>query len=739
MAAKKTLLKVLFSAAAAAVLLVSVYFMLGSDVKGYSGLLVNREEQGYAGFLWDLVGRSVELDKQSFTELLAASFERRLGSESSKVDFLLEQMSTGDESQTTDTGTASNLLEFVDAHPLIEKAQLINGQYEILLCTSDEKRVGTVLDRDVYREVFTSGVDGALVDEAAGSIVLYRKIHSAHALLFYYGAELLHSIFSDIPGFVYNRALLTADRVILINFPVIDEGDRENLRNLSQIVLEQKSGFVRIRREQFDKTVYFLPVSQSPSPWIVAVTYDTEQVRISHIGVLILVVQAVVVAAIIIFILTTVKERKKIRIGGVATGRKSVIPGVNGVESSLMGDAGQTGKRVVSGNSDQQDSVGPLSERDDVIPLDDVEEVKELQEFGEAVIAKEYDESQPTVDSAHETESEQTASHQSPEADSEPDSSAVPERVDESVEPLNDTTELEKLEAVQREIMGPEAQMLEEIEELGTIEHTEELGAQPFDDDDEYSVEVPLAEENIEEVPLEVTQDDEENIEEISIEELTAVDSNEFVIDDLAEIEPMNEEHGDIIPNLEALVGADTAPGLEDDGKEITDVLEKEFTAPGENPAGAAEVKHEIVDGMDQQGIIRDSFSQFLQSVGIQKGAVLLKQSTGIYKPCVVAGFSRDTEPKLIFSGKEKIVSKVLERDKILHIRNNVFMDDELGKKFAHSDTSSINSVYFAPLMPSGSDLAGFIVLGPTIHESANSSEVLKKIKEIKKTLTRIL
>ena len=687
MAAKKTVLKVLFSAVAAVVLLASVYFMFGSNLKGYSGLLINSEEQGYAGFLRDLVGRSVELDQQSFTELLAASFERRLGSESSKIDFLLEQMSTGDESLSTDMGTGSNLLEFIEAHPLIEKAQLIDGRYKILLCTSDEKRIGTELDHDVYRDVFTSGVDGALVDEAAGNIVLYRKIQSGHALLFYYGAELLHSIFSDVPGFVYDRAVLTADRVILINFPVIDESDRENLRNLSQTVLEQKSGFVRIRRDQLDKTVYFLPVSQMPSPWIVAVTYDTDQVRISHIGVFILAVQAVVVAAIIIFILTTVKERRKIQIGGVVAGRKSTIPDADRVERGAMGYTGQVGKGVALANVTTKDSASPPPERDGVVSLDDVEEVKELKEFGEAEIASEFDESQPIVGG------EEPTLYESTETDSEPDSSPVQEGVDETVQPLNDTSELQKLEAVQREIMGPEAQMLEEIEELDSIEDAEELDARVFDDGDD-----------IEAVSLEVIEGAEKHGEEAFIEAPPAVDSDEFVFDDLTEIENVNEEHGDTIPNLEALVGA-------------------------------ADVHSESVDKMS----IRHTFSQFLQNVGIEKGAVLLKQSTGIFKPCVVAGFSRDTEPKLIFSGKERIVSKVLERDKILHIRNNVFMDDELGKKFAQSDTSSINSVYFAPLMPSRSNLAGFIVLGPTIHESADSSEVLKKIKEIKKSITDIL
>ena len=81
MEVKKTLLKVLFSAAAAVVLLVSVYLLLGRDSKDYGGLLVNREEQGGAGFLRDLGGRSVELEKPTLTEVLAANFERRLDRE----------------------------------------------------------------------------------------------------------------------------------------------------------------------------------------------------------------------------------------------------------------------------------------------------------------------------------------------------------------------------------------------------------------------------------------------------------------------------------------------------------------------------------------------------------------------------------------------------------------------------------------------------------------------------------
>lgn len=699
MEVKKTLLKVLFSAAAAVVLLVSVYLLLGRDSKDYGGLLVNREEQGGAGFLRDLVGRSVELEKQTLTEVLAANFERRIDSENKKIDFLLEQMSSDSASETAGTGTGSNLLEFVESYPLVEKAHLINSRQEILLSTSDDEPIGSVLDREIYSEVFTAGMGGALVDETVRSIVLYRNIDTGHALLFYYGPEFLQSIFSDVPGFAYESALLSADRVIFINFPVVDAGDRENFRNLSKTVLGQQAGFVRVRRDQFDKTIYFLPVSQTLSSWIVAVTYDTAQVRISRTGALILVVQAVVVAAIIIFILTTVKERKKLRIGGVASETKPVISGVRGVDSRVMRELGQPGSEITTDRGVQPASVGPPSPNDGVIPLDDVEVVEELNEVGEAEVADEYDDSQLMLDGVPEAETAQATSYQPQQPAAEDNLSRVQEGAEGGIKPLNDSVELEKLEAVQREIMGPEAQMLEEIEELDEIEDTEER----------------------------------------TVEEPVQAEIDESVVDDLTDIEQRNKGGADILPDLEALVGVDTASSTEGDVGESAEGIKKEFTAPGGGHTAVTDEMHGNAEGIGRQDVIRNTFRQFLETVGIYKGAVLLKQKKGTFKPCVITGFSRETEPKLIFSGKEKIVTKVLQKDKILYIRNDAFMDDELRKKFSLSDTSTIKSIFFAPLCLSGAGLAGFIILSPTINESFDSSEVLVKIKEIKRTLTSII
>ena len=695
MVVKKTLLKVLFSAAAAVVLLVSVYLMLGKDLKGYGELLVNREEQGGEGFLRDLVGRSVELEKQILTEVLAANFERRIDSENNKIDFLLEQMSSDSASETAGT----NLLEFVESNPLVGKAHLINSRYEILLSTSEDVPIGSVLDREIYSEVFTTGMGGALVDEAVRSIVLYRGIDSGHALLFYYDPEFLDSIFSGIPGFAYESALLSADRVIFINFPVVDAGDRENFRNLSQTVLGQQAGFVRVRRDQFDKTIYFLPVSQTLSPWIVAVTYDTAQVRISRIGALILVVQAVVVAAIIIFILTTVKERKKLRMGGVASETKPVISGVRGVDGRVMRELGQPGSEIAAGRGEQPAPAGPPSPHEGVIPLDDVEVVEELDEVGEAEVADEYDDSQFIPDGVPDAETAQATSYQPQQPAAEDNLSLVQDGAEEGMKPLNDSVELEKLEAVQREIMGPKAQMLEEIEELDEIEDAGER----------------------------------------TLEEPVQAEIDESVVDDLADIEQRNEGGADILPDLEALVGVDTASSTEGDAGEAAEGIEKEFAAPGGDHTALTDEPLGKTEGIGRQDVIRDIFRQFLETVGIYKGAVLLKQKKGTFKPCVITGFSRETEPKLIFSGKEKIVTKILQKDKILYIRNDAFLDDELREKFSLSDTSTIKSIFFAPLCPSGAGLAGFIILSPTINESFDSSEVLAKIKEIKKTLTNII
>jgi hypothetical protein len=694
---KKTLLKVLFSAAAAVVLLVSVYLVLGRDLKDYGGLLVNREEQGGAGFLRDLVGRSVELEKQTLTEVLAANFERRIDSENNKIDFLLEQMSSDSASETAGTGT--NLLEFVESYPLVEKAHLINSRFEILLSTSDDKPIGSVLDREIYSEVFTVGMGGSLVDETVRCIVLYRNIDSGHALLFYYGSEFLQSIFSDVPGFAYESALLSADRVIFINFPVVAAGDRENFRNLSQTVLVQQSGFVRVRRDQFDKTIYFLPVSQTLSPWIVAVTYDIAQVRISRTGALILVVQALVVAAIIIFILTTVKERKKLRIGGVASETKPVGSGVRGGDSRVTRELGQSGSEIAADRSVKPASVGPPSPLDSVIPLDDVEVVEELDEVGEAEVADEYDDSQLMLDGVPDAEAARATPYQSQQAAVKDNLSRVQDGAEGRMKPLNDSVELEKLEAVQREIMGPEAQMLEEIEELDEIEDTEER----------------------------------------TVEEPVQAEIDESVVDDLTDIEQRNRGGADILPDLEALVGVDTTSSTEGGAGEEAESLQKDFAAPGGGSTAVNDELHGNAEGIGRQGVIRDTFRQFLETVGINKGAVLLKQKKGTFKPCVITGFSRETNPKLIFSGKEKIVTKVLQKDKILYIRKDAFMDDELREKFSHSDTSTIKSIFFAPLYLSGAGLAGFFILSPTINESFDSSEVLVKIKEIKRTLTSII
>ena len=104
MAVKKTILKVLFSAAAALVLISSVYLLLGKNVKGLGGLLASGEGQEGGAFPRDLIGRSIELQKQNMNEALAVQFTRRIAGENEKIDYLLEQISSPSLFKTNDKG-----------------------------------------------------------------------------------------------------------------------------------------------------------------------------------------------------------------------------------------------------------------------------------------------------------------------------------------------------------------------------------------------------------------------------------------------------------------------------------------------------------------------------------------------------------------------------------------------------------------------------------------------------------
>lgn len=707
MAVKKTILKVLFSAAAALVLISSVYFLLGKNVKGLGGLLASGEGQEGGAFPRDLIGRSIELQKQNMNEALAVQFTRRIAGENEKIDYLLEQVSSPSLFKTNDKGAVLDLIGFVQSNPLVERVRLINSRNEILLSTSDTDSIGQVLDGEIYGELFIKpplASSRVMVDEGMESIVIYRSIDSAYALLFYYDREFLNSIFSGIPGFEYEGALLSADRIVFINFPVFDVSDAENFRNLSQMILAQESGFIRVRRDELDKTIYFQPASQEISEWIVAVTFDTAHVRISQIGALILIVQAVVVAAIIIFILTTIRERKAIPMRRARSGAIHESGGAETGGQAGRGVADRTGLFAGSSRAGStSDGVlekptvrgGEETQQSGIIPLEDVEVIEEFEEVGEAEVAEEYEESRFVSDvteapefTAPIDESEQFSPKNV--------ESQVQGTMVEETRRFDDTRELENLEAVQREIMGPEAQLLDEMTEL------DELG----------------------------------DAEEQAIVEQVHAEIEDSVINDLEDIEQRTERSGDVLPDLEALVDVESSPEKESSTEDATRYLKGK---PAAEEKGLSDELYDAEEEMSRKNQFDDTFGRFLESIGVSRGAVFLRQKNGQFRAYVTSGFSNETELKLRFAGNEKIVQRVLQRNKILFIRDDAFVDDELRGKFGYSDSSKIKSIFFAPLYTSEKGLIGFIMLCPSTGESFNPNDLLKKIKETIEKLIQIL
>jgi len=337
----------------------------------------------------------------------------------------------------------------------------------------------------------------------------------------------------------------------------------------------------------------------------------------------------------------------------------------------------------------------------EVISLSDVEEVKELAEVGEAEVAVEYNpEVEPAIEEpetapvqvepvehpAEETPAppvEEVLEPEIPETREEPSREARKEQHSSSMD-----EELEKLEAVQREIMGPEAQMLEELEELKEMDE----GAE---------------------------------------------EPEGFIVDDIKEVR-------ENLPDLESLAKAEGVEGGEQTGSPDVPLKrgKKAVKKNDELTHLISRIDEGAVSGrekVDQEAELTKRLRRFLNSIGFSKGAVLRRMDGHGYRPFISQGLVPDTISRLVFTGEEKIVKNVLEKNKILYVKSRALSYEELQSKFDPEDSSSIASMYFAPFLSQKKELAGFIVIGGSTSENRDPKLVIQKLKEIKKTFQNII
>jgi hypothetical protein len=505
-----------------------------------------------------------------------------------------------------------------------------------------------------------------------------------------------------VPEFTHETTLVTGDRVVLLNFPLFDESETQNLSDLSKTMREQGAGFLRVSRDDWDKTVYFSPGSGTLSSWIVGVAFDTAGVKISIVGTVILIVQALVVAAVIIFILSTARERRTLLTG---MGRPAAVREESAahLERAAVGatapDAARDEGVERVARVEKPSEVERLSDK--VISLSDVEEVKELAEVGEAEVALEYEaEVEPAIEEAEtgpvQVESMDLPAEETPAPPVEavleretPEPRKVPSGESRREQPSSSMDEeLEKLEAVQREIMGPEAQMLEELEEL---EELDDGGEEP----------------------------------------------DGFIVDDIKEVR-------ENLPDLESLAKVEGVEGGEQTGS--PDAAQKSEKKAAKKDDELAHLISRIDEGAvsnrekaDHEVELTKRLGRFLNSIGFSKGAVLRRIDGSGYRPVISQGLVPNTIDRLVFTGEEKIVKNVLEKNKILYVKSRALSDEELQSKFDPEDSSSIASMYFAPLISQEKELTGFIVIGGSTSENRDPKLVIQKLKEIKKTFRKIL
>jgi hypothetical protein len=340
-----------------------------------------------------------------------------------------------------------------------------------------------------------------------------------------------------------------------------------------------------------------------------------------------------------------------------------------------------------------------------VISLEEVEEVEDLQEVGDAEVADEFEEigSAEEVGETHEAESAGWPEELSDAGVvSGSDKTVDAEEIIES-----DAKELEQLEAVQREILGPEAQMLEEIGELDELDEEKQDEAPAFMEPEEQLVNDIAA--------VEISQS--------GIPELEALTQIDYAEETSAKTAAETGERAVPAAPISSREGINREDDGAPNGEEIRRLIQK--IDKGEAAPQWSELQRQ--------------FEGFLKSLGLTKGAVMLRTGSGLYEPIVACGLTTMTEQRLHFNGDERIIENVLSKNKILFIQNDAFVSGDLREKFDNQDSSTIRSMFFVPLSHGEGALPGFAIVNITTEEPVDAKIVTNKIKKIKKQLTNLI
>ena len=321
----------------------------------------------------DFVGETVEAGYRQTTGLVALGLKRKIEIEDIKLDYLLQK--TGEKDLLSKDIPAFN--DYVTESPYCEKIIVANDEGKLLFSTP-----GTGVPVEELSERILASRGTVITSPVGRQIIFFRRIpveppSTSVLTLFYYSADLFRPLFEGIDTLEYDDFVILKNNLILINFPDVDPRDETNADRLFELLSEEETGSVRVEVEGSDVTVHYTRVAEPYDNMILGLSVGTEEIGISSIGLVILISQTIVVLSLMIFVFASIGQKR----GSVAGAGEPTPAGEEEAEPLRAEEEGI--------------EVEPLDEisatEAGIISLSDVEELTEVEEIGEAVVAEEAD------------------------------------------------------------------------------------------------------------------------------------------------------------------------------------------------------------------------------------------------------------------------------------------------------------------------------------------------------------
>jgi hypothetical protein len=668
--------------------------------------------------------------------------------------------------------------DFINSDPYCKRIRIVNTRLEIIFSTAPQDVPRSRLNVNLYSSIFKDlapEMSRVVVDPIIEMIIFYKVVTGSkgerYAVMFYYSQDALEKVFAGIEGLNARSFLITHDKIMLVNFPEIDESEQANLSNLVKAIGQNESGALRVIMKGMDKTIYYRRLQGQYTDWTMGLTLDTERLRISRIGMLILVVQALVIVSVLLFIISSLSKRGAARKRALI-GERSKPSGVPAPAApvALEGEARAsegaaveaTALRSLPGSETASplgaetaglSTTAPAGEETraaaGIMSLSDIEELVDVEEIGEAEVAGMDEE----VEGVYERETLAGGGF---------------EETPGEVEALEEFDELEEIPAAAGASVVPKAsepetlelELAEEVEELGTLEEAEEaepLPAHAADGMDETIIDdrgivtglrgpaagdesEALSQKNLPELETLVTAGQPVKKEEEEHAALLLPTIPEEVYREKAGVK-YDDELSSLITEIETDL---EAPRELEAFKELKAPRETEVSEKVEAPqapkapwvpSGSAETE-DLPDLQSPEGL-KLFIKGVLRTIGITKGALLTQAEGGLFGPNTIFGFSKTTKKKLQFDGSESLYEDFLKNGKTLFILDRVFKSKEVAKKFDRTDSSKIRSLVMSPVIKEG-ELKGILIVGVSKGKKVDQDLIIEKIKKIKEVIVRV-